>query len=320
MGGTDLSRRRRVRAGTCKGLNRREALCHLRSKAATQMFQIRGGFRGATRGVAHQIARVHLAALRVDVRAQPLQERGVVCFFKGGCNHGVSHRFVEQLRCIEVPEGVGRKVAEAAHAPVDVLKTTAGVIRRGESEEVLKTFVPGRGNVCHFEGAVEEAALQFEPQKNVQIVGGFVGFDADEGKLGPVDRLEKIAHGNLFEIWKQFCGPWQPFLPEGFGAAHVVFPQTRLGLVDAKRHGGAGGKPKVIGGQALLIQTVSRLVEDSEQGGCEVGGVVACGEADVVRTEGGTERVGGRVNASGFEIESKASGNFLVQLLLFFDG
>ena len=38
----------------------------------------------------------------------------------------------------------------------------------------------------------------------MQIVGGFIGFDADAGVVGAVDGAEEVVEGNLGEVGEEF--------------------------------------------------------------------------------------------------------------------
>lgn len=55
--------------------------------------------------------------------------------------------------------------------------------------------------------------------------------------------------------------------PERIVAADEIFPESRLGLVDAERHIAARGEPILFASQSLVIDTVPGLVQDAEKGG-----------------------------------------------------
>ena len=93
---------------------------------------------------------------------------------------------------VDVPEGVGGEVAEAAHGPVDVLKAAFGVVFGTEAKEFFEGVIPSGGDVGHFELAGEEGAFEFEAEEDVKVVGGFIGLDADGRVGGAVDGREEV--------------------------------------------------------------------------------------------------------------------------------
>lgn len=154
----------------------------------------------------------------------------------------------------------------------------------------------------------------------MEVVGGFVGIDADGGIGGAIDGGEESIEVKLTEVGEEFLGAREPFFPEGAGAADVIFPEAGLGFVDAEGDGGAGGEMEVGGGEALLVEAVAGFVHDAGEGGEEVVLIVAGGEADVGGAEGGAEGVGGGVDAALGEVEAEGFGDFAVEGFLVGDG
>ena len=77
----------------------------------------------------------------------------------------------------------------------------------------------------------------------------------------------KSSSESLRKVGKEFRGARQPLLPEGAGAADMVFPEARLRFVNAERDRGAGRQAVVVFGQALVVEPVAGLVHDAEERG-----------------------------------------------------
>ena len=289
-------------------------------KAVAEVGEVGGGVRFGASGGLHEVLREEGGAVLVDVFLHPAEEGEEVAFGEGGGNGGVVLRGVEELGGVDVAEGVGREVAEAAHGPMDVLEAAFGVVFGFEAEEFFEGFVPGGGDVGDLEFAGEEGALELETEKDVEVVGGFVGLHADAGVGGSVDADEELVEVEFLKVGEELVGAREPFFPEGATTADVVFPESGLGFVNAEGDGLTGGEVEVGGGEALFVEAVAGFVHDAEEGGGEVVFVVAGGEADVGGAEGGAEGVGGGVDAAALEVEAERFGDFVVEGLLGFDG
>lgn len=154
----------------------------------------------------------------------------------------------------------------------------------------------------------------------MEVVGSFVGLDADGSIGGAVDGGEELVEGDFSQMREEFLGARIPLFPEGARAANVVFPEAGLGFVDAEGDGLAGGEMEVGGGEALLVEAVAGFVHDAEEGGGEVVVFVAGGEADVGGAEGSTEGVLGGIDTALGEFEAKGFGDFAVEGFLGPDG
>ena len=128
----------------------------------------------------------------VDVFLHPGEEGEKVTFCEGGGDGGVFLGALEELGGVDVSEGVGGEVAEAAHGPVDVLEATFTIVFRREAEEFFELVVPGVGDISDFEFTGEEGSLEFEAEENVEVVGGFISFDADGSVGGAVYGGEEV--------------------------------------------------------------------------------------------------------------------------------
>ena len=246
-------------------------------EAAAEVGEVVGAFGGAAGGGFHEFLRREGGAFGVDFALEPAEEGGGVGFGEGVGDGVVLHGGAEELRRVEVAERVGGEVAKASHGPVDILQAAFGVGGWGHAEEFLEFCVPSLRDVFDFELAVDELAFEREAKKDMEVVGGFVGFDPDEGVLRAIDRGEEGVEVESAEVGEELLCTWKPFLPEGTGAADVIFPEAGLGFVNAKGDGVARGEVGLIGGEALFVESVPGFVEHSEEGGGEVVFVVAGG-------------------------------------------
>jgi hypothetical protein len=81
----------------------------------------------------------------------------------------------------QVAESVSGEVAKASEGPVDVLETTACIIRNFDAKQFFKKLVPGAGEIADGEISLEELCFQFKAQEDVEIVRDLIGFDPNEG-------------------------------------------------------------------------------------------------------------------------------------------
>jgi hypothetical protein len=85
-----------------------------------------------------------------------------------------------------------------------------------------------------------------------------------------------------------------------------------LGFVNAKGDGLARRKVEVGGEKALFVKPVAGFVHDAEERRREVVIFVASGQADVGRSEGGAEGVGGGVDSTLGKVEAERFSYFAV--------
>jgi hypothetical protein len=124
----------------------------------------------------------------VDVGAEPAEQRLEVAVgdVHGQVRTGVLNR-LHELGRREGAERVGGEVAERTLRPVHVLQHAVRV-RLGDHAEIrVHRLVPALRQFVDAHRAVDEAALQFEAEHDVQVVGHLVGLHANEGRLHPVD-------------------------------------------------------------------------------------------------------------------------------------
>lgn len=192
------------------------------------MGKVGGGVGAGAGGFFHEVLWEVGGAVLVDVVLHPGEEGKKVGFAEGRGNFGILHGCFEELGRVDVAERVGGEVSEATHRPVDVLEASVGVVGRAEAEEFFELFIPGGGDVGHFEVSGKEGAFELEAEEDVKVVSGFVGFNAD-GRVGrAVDGREELIEVELLKVGKEFLGAREPLFPKGTGAADVVFPEAGL--------------------------------------------------------------------------------------------
>ena len=132
-----------------------------------------------------------------------------------------------ELGGVQIAEGVRREVTEPAKTPVDVLQAAACIIRWRKPEKLPKFLAPSCRQIGRQEIAGHQPLLQLEPQNDVQVVGRFVGFDADERRLDIVDSEQPLIQRNVAEGRGQcLASAGKKMLPEWPRRADLVFPQS----------------------------------------------------------------------------------------------
>ena len=114
-------------------------------------------------------------------------------------------------------------------------------------------------------------------------------------------------------------GQGEEVRPEGVAAGDEILPQPRLRLVDAQRDRLARRQPVVFRRQALFVDAVAGLVQDSEEGGVEELFVVTGRNAAIVRPQRGAERVCRHVQPPPAEIEPDRRGRGAGEAVLHVD-
>src|SRR5207249_4693289 len=140
-------------------------------------------------------------------------------------------------------------------------------------------LVPASRDVSHRQLSFDELQFDFEAQDDVQVVGDLVGFDTDERGRDSVDCPSDLRGRQFFEFWKVPANDRVPVLPKSRAAANMIFPEARLGFVDAEGSGAAQGGAVVFGGKPLLVKTVAGFVENAKEGLRKILLVVARGQA-----------------------------------------
>src|SRR5208282_901450 len=105
-----------------------------------------------------------------------------------------------QLSGIQIAQRVGGKVTHRTQTPVNVLKDSAPVVGDNQAKQLLKTRIPGFGEVLDLKPPFYQGEFDFEPEQNVQVIGHFVRFDADKGGGDTLHALYEIGRGISGEV------------------------------------------------------------------------------------------------------------------------
>ena len=219
-----------------------------------------------------------------------------------------------------VPERVGRKIADQAGAPVDVLEHALGVVGRADAEVRFEAVVPCGREVAHVELPLHDRPLEIEAEHDVEVVRDLVGLDADaRGSHAEQRFVHRVGVGVGERRGKSGTRARKAPCPEVSRAADEVLPEPRLRLVHAERRRLAGRQPIPVATQSLLVQAVPRLVHDPEQGRGQEAFVPPGGDPAVIGTGGRTERMIRRVEPSALEVETDARRDLLHEAALDLD-
>jgi len=124
------------------------------------------------------------ATMNVNFVPEPAEQRGVVAGLdRVGEGGKVTVGGLPKLGCGEIAQRVGGKVAESSQRPVDILKTSVGIVRNLEAQKFFEKFVPDVREVANGKVSLEELGFQFETKKDVEVVCDFGRFHADERAL-----------------------------------------------------------------------------------------------------------------------------------------
>ena len=143
---------------------------------------------------------------------------------------------------------------------------------------------PGRSATA--KSPIEQRLLQLEADDDVQVVGRFVGFDADQRRLDVVDRAVEIVAALTPPSRRRET----PLAAAGRSAARTPGCGRRGSPTSATAIRGCpatrtcpGGRPNCSVAQALVVDAVPRFVQDAEEGRVEESLVVARRDAAIVR-------------------------------------
>ncbi len=267
---------------------------------------IGGGGEGFSGGEGDELGGGIFFAVVVDVGLEPLIEAGEVGVLDVLAESGeVFGGGFEELCGEDVAEGVGGEVTDAAAGPVDVLEDAFAVGGGRDAEGGLHFGVPGGGGVLDGELFFEEGLFHFVAEDDVEVVGDFVGFDADEGGGDLVDgAIEGVERGGGELFGEGFLEEGIVAGPEFAGASDQVFPEAGLGFVDAEGDAAGEGCGFEFWIDVEFVEGVAHFVEAAEESAREPLFFVAGGDADVVLGEVGAEGVDGDVEAAAVEGEA----------------
>src|SRR5262249_13351949 len=106
-------------------------------------------------------------------------------------------------------------------------------------------------------------------------------------------------------VVEDLAGAGEEVPPESPTAANPVFPQPRLRLVKSQRRRLAHRRAVMLRGQALVVQPVADLVQDTKETVAEVVQIVAGGQATVAGTDQRAEGMNAGVEAAAGEVAAQ---------------
>src|SRR5262249_45362580 len=118
---------------------------------------------------------------------------------------------------------------------------------------------------------------------------------------------------------EEFPGAREQEVPEGPAAADLVLPQTRLRFVYPQRGERTRRGAEILRVEPLFVEPMPRFVQDAEERLVEVMRVVAGRDAAVAGADAAAERVRGRVETAGLEVEADDRGGLVAELILLWD-
>jgi hypothetical protein len=71
------------------------------------------------------------------------------------------------------------------------------------AEVIFHAAVPGFGQIFDSQRTFHQRDFQFKAQHNVQVVGGFICFHADQGRFHLVDALEEGFFRYVFQLRRE---------------------------------------------------------------------------------------------------------------------
>ena len=116
---------------------------------------------------------------------------------------------------------------------MNILKAAIAIGWRGDAQVSRVKIAPGAGNIPRLTVACKQRALDLEPDHDVQVVCHLIRFDSNEPRLCPVHRFPELfaSHARLA---KRCLKRWEEMTPEPIAPSDEIFPQPRLGLVNAE--------------------------------------------------------------------------------------
>lgn len=141
----------------------------------------------------------------MDVLFEPFSNEGKFPFCYPFAPVGVFFREGgKELSGADIAEGVSGEVAKIAEGPMDILQAPFGIGFGSDSEKFFHFSVPCCGQIVYSEGAANELFFNFKAEDDVEAIGHFVGFDANEGGLYSVDGAVEFVEGHLFQLGQRF--------------------------------------------------------------------------------------------------------------------
>src|SRR5579885_1621373 len=133
-------------------------------------------------------------------------------------------QLVVDLRSIQVAQRIGGEVAKRAARPVNILQHAQGVRWWNDTQVIVILLVPEVRQVVYINLPTDESLFQLKADDNMQVIGDFIGFSANETRPDLVERADKLLHLAAAKgLWEGGAQQVNMPLPEREGAANVVF-------------------------------------------------------------------------------------------------
>src|SRR4029077_18904675 len=113
---------------------------------------------------------------------------------------------------------------------MNVLQNTDSIIRDLQSEKFFEIRVPDLRQIAHRDFALNQPQLNFKTQQDVQIVGHFVGFNANKGGGFSLYGAHDLVDPESFEISEMFQRDRIPSFPKRTTAPNMILPEAGLRL------------------------------------------------------------------------------------------
>ncbi len=175
-------------------------------------------------------------AVDVDIFYQP----AVQCF-EASAAHLIGNLwkgfqgFTEELSCEDIPESVSLEVsADRPGKPVHILHHAVSVIWWNDAQVRPVALAPGFSQVTHRQGSFQQGDLEIEAQHDMQVVGDFVGFGADQCAGDFVYCPVKFIQCGVAQLLREgLLQERKTVFPKLAAAPHDILPQPGLALVQA---------------------------------------------------------------------------------------
>ena len=204
---------------------------------------------------------------------------------------------------------------------MNILQHPLGIIGGRDAQIILHLVVPCLGKVRNDQTALHHGDLQFQAQHDVQIIGGFVRLNTDEGGFNDVDTLIKSFQADITQLTREdFLQLGVVMFPEGQAAPNQVFPHAGLGFMNGHGSSGCQRGAFVFLGNPLFIKRVPAFVHGAKHGRIEVVLVNTGGDAHIIQSETGGEGMNGFILAAAIPVVAECGDDFDAKIPLTFFG
>ena len=104
---------------------------------------------------------------------------------------------------------------------MNVLQDSQRIIGRDNAKIFLHLLLPNMRQVLDRHLALHHSNLQFKPEHDMKIIGGFISINTDQRRLHFVDGFIESFQIHIAELgWKYFFKTREEISPERQGTAH----------------------------------------------------------------------------------------------------